>query len=83
MPESTPEKEQHDTIESPYRISWRRLLKIILPIFVLFFAIAYWFVGIYTPSKITESTPIPTPDFQESTLSAKPTTSSAEKDWGK
>ena len=80
MPESTPEKEQHDTIESPYRISWRRLLKIILPIFVLFFAIAYWFVGIYTPSKIEAPTTIPTPDFQEATQSAKPTTSSAQKD---
>ena len=85
MPESTPEKEQHDTIESPYRISWRRLLKIILPIFVLFFAIAYWFVGIYTPSKILAPTTIPTPDFQESTLSAKPATGSAQQnetaDW--
>lgn len=85
MPESTTEKVQHDTIESPYRISWRRLLKIILPIFVLFFAIAYWFVGIYTPSKIEAPTTVPIPDFQESTLSAKPATPSAQvegtEDW--
>ena len=78
MPESTPEKEQHDTIESPYRISWRRLLKIILPIFVLFFAIAYWFVGIYTPSKVVAPTTIQIPDIQESTSSAKPATVSAK-----
>jgi len=80
MPESTPDKDQHDTIESPYRISWRRLLKIIIPIFVLFFAIAYWFVGIYTPSKIEAPTTVPTPDFQEATPSAKTATGSAQKD---
>ena len=83
MPESTPDKDQHDTIESPYRISWRRVLKIILPIFVLFFAIAYWFVGIYTPSKIEAPNTVPTPDFQESTSSAKPATGSAQKDESK
>jgi len=80
MPESTPDKDQHNTIESPYRISWRRLLKIITPIFVLFLIIAFWFVGVYTPSKVVAPATIPIPETQESTPSAKPTTESAQKD---
>lgn len=72
MPESTPDKDQHDTIESPYRISWGRLLKIVTPVFILFLAIAYWFVGIYTPSKIVAPSTTTTPDLQQATPSAKP-----------
>ena len=37
-------------------------------------------MGIYTPSKIEAPTTVPTPDFQESTPSAKPATNSAQKD---
>lgn len=42
----------HETIESPYRISWSRVGKFVLPPLILVLATSIWFVHFYIPSKI-------------------------------
>lgn len=41
-----------ETIESPYRISWARMGKFVLPPLILILATSIWFVYFYIPSKI-------------------------------
>ena len=42
----------HETIESPYRISWTRLGKFVIPPLLLILAVSFWFVYFYIPSNI-------------------------------
>ena len=63
----------HETIESPYRISWTRVCKYVLPPLILILGTFIWFVYFYIPSKIdlqNQNTFIP---------ETKVATSSAEK----
>lgn len=78
MPEN--EHPKPNTIESPYRISWKRIGKFVIPILLVALAVAYWFMFFYLPPKLepTETT-TPTPDFEQATGSAQTATKSASE----
>jgi len=52
MPILQKQEVTHETIESPYRISWVRLGKFVLPPLILILAVAIWFVYFYIPANI-------------------------------
>ncbi len=69
MPTSTPADNIHETIESPYRISWVRVGKYVFPLLILVLIIASWFVYVYIPSNL-EQDPVLIPDAKTATSSA-------------
>lgn len=52
MPNLQKQEITPETIESPYRISWPRLGKFVIPPLVLILATAIWFVYFYIPANI-------------------------------
>ncbi|MEX0616829.1 MAG: hypothetical protein WD231_03410 [Candidatus Woykebacteria bacterium] len=75
------EVSESSIVESPYRISWKRIGKFVIPILLLALAFAIWFMYFYIPPKLEPTDPqTPTPDFEQATESAKPATGSAKKD---
>ncbi len=79
MPQKGINEPIHEIIESPYRISWTRVGKIILPPLLLVLILSYWFVYIHIPSLIEPSKePIKIPDIKTASPSAKPATPSTQ-----
>ena len=75
-----PEEVKHEIVESPYRISWVRVGKFIIPLALIMLAAAYWFTFIYIPSKIEPPKETQLIPNTEATPSAKKATQSAKKD---
>ena len=74
------EEPKHEIFESPYRISWIRVGKFVIPLALITLAAAYWFTFIYIPSKIEPPKETSVLPDTEATASAKPATQSAKKD---
>src|SRR3989344_7188301 len=71
MPDTAPKEITHETIESPYRISWTRLGKIVIPLLLLVLTGALWFDYLYIPSKLkAQGQNIAIPDTSVATTSA-------------
>ncbi len=80
MPGPTVENIQHETIESPYRLAWTRIGKVILPLLFIVLAASYWFVYIYIPAKIEPESPKVISPTKTASPSAKKATPSAKTD---
>jgi len=75
MPNTAPKEVTNETIESPYRISWIRLGKIVIPLLLLVLTSALWFDYLYIPSKLKDQGQnIAIPDTSVSTTSANKNT---------
>ena len=80
MPGPTVEEIHHETIESPYRLSWKRVGKVIIPLLLIVLAISYWFLYMYIPNKIAlPDKPTMIPTIKVATPSAKKATPSSKK----
>lgn len=71
MPGATVEDIQHETIESPYRLAWTRVGKVVIPLLLIVLAASYWFIYIYIPAQIEPESPKVVPTTKIATPSAK------------
>jgi hypothetical protein len=72
MPGPTVEELHHETIESPYRLAWKRVGKVVIPILLIVLVAAYWFLYVYIPAQIgPPDKPIMIPTTKIATSSAK------------
>ena len=78
MTDSTIEEVTQETIESPYRISWVRVGRFLIPLLILVLIISFWFLNVYIPSSLDQpKESIFIPDTKVTTSSAKAVSTSA------